>query len=154
MNKLAQYGIPRQLSDIKCIVIHNTNNYEMNARQLLNWLKKENTTSQSCHYLVDDKNAVKVMPIDYVAWNTGVAYDYGNLNGIAIEICSNVDKEKYLLAEQRAVNLIKELMKEYHLTTDDIFFHRDFCKDINCPANILSIYGNKKNFLEKYFVKE
>lgn len=149
--KLKQYGIPRDLSDIKCIVIHNTSNYQMNAKQLLKWLENENTTSKSCHFIVDDKCVVKAMPLDYVAWNTGVAYDTGNMNGIAIEICSNMDNEKYLSGEQRAVKLIKKLMKEYHLTKDDIFFHRDFCKDINCPANILSIYESKKNFISKYF---
>lgn len=149
--KLKQYGISRDLSDIKCIVIHNTSNYQMSARQLLKWIEKENKTSQSCHFLVDDKNVIKVMPLDYVAWNTGVAYDVGNMNGIAIEICSCMNHEQYLLAEQRAIKLIKKLLKEYHLTKDDIFFHRDFCKDIYCPANILSIYGNKKNFINKYF---
>lgn len=140
----------RDLSDIKCIVVHNTSNYEMNAQELKNYLKTDNST-RMCHYLVDDKEILEVVPLDEIAWNTGVAFDYGNLYGIAIEIVSKENVSEYLIGEQKAVDLIKELMERFNLTKEDIFFHRDFCRDINCPANILQIYGNKKNFIDKYF---
>lgn len=147
--KIDQYGIKR-VGSIKGITIHNTSS-DKSARELYEWLMNECKTSQGCHYLVDDSEVIQVLPLDYSCWHTGNAYDFGNLYTIAIEICSNPDREKYLNGEERAIELIKELMNEYDLTTDDIYFHCDFLKHYNCPANILNIYTNKKNFINFYF---
>lgn len=150
-NKFAQYGISRNLTDIDCIVIHNTHRNDMSARELKNWLENECQTSQACHYFVDDKEVVEVMPLDYVAWNTGKSYDRGNMNGIAIEICSNLDHSKYIKGEERAIKLIKKLMKEYNISVDNIFFHNEFLRNSDCPINILQLYKTKENFINKYF---
>lgn len=116
-------------------------------------MQDECKTSQGCHYLVDANEVRQVMPLSYSVWHTGNAYDFGNLNTIAIEICSHHDKSIYLQAEQRAVALVKELMERYHLSSSDIFFHNDFT-GVNCPANILQEYGCKKNFINHYFMEE
>lgn len=149
-SKWKQFGIPRTYQDIKCIVIHNTSNYDKSARELLDYLNNESEDSSACHYLIDHNEIVEVMPLDWVAWNTGCGYDYGNMNGIAIEICSNRDTDTYLLGQEKAINLIKGLMKQYHLTRNDIYFHNDFMKGYNCPSFILEYYGNKKNFLDTF----
>ena len=143
--KWKQYGLPN--SKINGIVIHNTNNQYMSAEQLENWLENDNRSSSGCHFLVDYKEVRKVMPINWSVWNTGMGMTFGNLDCIAIEICSNPNNELYIQGEQRAIELIKELMKKYKLTTKDIYFHRDFQTNINCPAQILKLYGNKKNFI-------
>ena len=143
-----QFGKPRE--EIKGIIIHNTSNYQMSARQLFDYLQNESKDSRGCHYLVDYKEVIEVMPLNYSVWNSGVAYDFANTKGIAIEICSNLDKQKYLKGQAKAIKLIKSLMKEYNLTKDDIYFHNDFL-NVNCPANILQIYKTKKNFINKFF---
>ena len=144
-NKWLQYGTPN--SKIKGIVIHNTNNHSMSAKQLEEWLQNDEKTNAGCHYLVDYKDVIQIMPDDWSVFNVGNGYTFGNLDCIAIEICSNPSEELYLQGEQKAIKLIKKLMKKYHITKDDIFFHRDFQPNINCPAQIIKRYKNKKEFL-------
>lgn len=146
--KMNQFGIPRK-GDVKGIVIHNTQNFKMSARELYDWLENESRTSQCCHYLIDHTETIQVMPLDWSVWNTGDGYSFGNLHCIAIEICSNPNTELYLKGEARALALIRELMAEFNLTEKDIYFHRDFQPNINCPAQILKLYGSKANFLAK-----
>lgn len=145
-NKYIQYGFPRTTEDIKGITLHETNNYKMNAKELFDYLNKENKTSQGCHYLVDDKEVVEVMPIDWGVWHTGKAYDYGDKYTIAIEICSSISNEKYEQAETNAIQLIKQLMEENAITQDSIFFHKDFNEKTYCPKTMLDKYGSAKRF--------
>ena len=70
-NKFKQYGYPRELSDIQGITLHETNNYEKNARQLHDWLNEECKTSQGTHYICDANEVVQVMPDDYAVYHTG-----------------------------------------------------------------------------------
>lgn len=149
--KWQQYGFKRSENDINCIVIHNTNNYENNAEQLENWLENECKTSQGTHYLVDDKEVRQVMPLDYGVYSTGKGKDYCSMHSIAIEICSNLNNDLYLWGQENAIALIKELMKKYNITKEELYFHIDFNSKFYCPANILNLYGNKKNFLDKFF---
>ena len=144
-SKWKQYGLPN--ADIKGIVIHNTNNQTWTAKRLEKWLAVENRTSAACHFLVDADDCLQVMPLSWSVWNTGMGMDFGNLHCISIEICSHPSERKYLQGERRAIKLIKELMKQFNLTEKDIYFHRDFNPNINCPAQILRLYGNKQNFL-------
>lgn len=144
-SKWKQYGQPN--SKIKGIVIHNTNNQQMSAEQLENWLENDNKRSNGCHFLIDYKEVRQVMPIDWSVWNTGMGMSFGNLDCISIEICSHPNNKLYLAGQERAINLIKELMKKYNLTKDDIYFHNDFQPHINCPAQIIKIYGKKSAFL-------
>lgn len=148
-SKRKQYGLPD--AQIKGIVIHNTNNQLWSAERLEKWLEEENKTSASCHFLVDHKEIRQVMPLDWSVWNTGMGMDFGNLHCIAIEICSNPNGNLYESAESKAIDLIKELMDKFNLTKNDIYFHRDFNNAINCPAQILKKYGNKKTFIERRF---
>lgn len=144
-NKWKQYGLPN--SKIKGIVIHNTNNQFMSASELKDWLENECRYNSGCHYLVDYKDIIQVLPDDWSCYNVGNGMSFGNTDCISIEICSNPNNKLYLEGEQKAIKLIKKLMKKYHLTKDDIYFHREFQRNINCPAQILKIYGSKANFL-------
>lgn len=144
-NKWSQYGV--QGSKIKGIIIHNTNNPKMDAEQLEYWLENDNQGSGGCHFLVDDKEVRKVMPVSWSVFNVGNGMQFGNLDCIAIEICSLTSTTRYNQAEQKAIELIKELMEKYNIKSDHVYFHRDFDNTINCPAQIIRRYGNKKKFL-------
>lgn len=144
-SKWKQYGLPN--ATIQGIVIHNTNNQFKSAEALEMWLEKDNERSNGCHFLVDFKEVRQVMPTDWSVWNTGDGFSFGNLHCIAVEICSNPNTELYLQGEQRAIELIRDLMAKFNLTEKDIYFHRDFQPNINCPAQILKLYGSKANFL-------
>ena len=143
-SKWKQYGLPN--ATIQGIVIHNTNNQFLSAEALESFLEKDNG-SRGCHYLCDYKEVRQVMPTDWSVWNTGDGYSFGNLHCLAIEICSNPSTELYLQGQARAIELIKELMTEFNLTEKDIYFHRDFQPNVNCPAQIIKLYGSKANFL-------
>lgn len=148
-NKWKQYG--QEGLVVKCITIHNTNNYDMSAKELFEYLNKNNLTSQGCHYLIDYNDIIEVMPLTWKTWHTGKGNDYAFHNSIAIEICSNINDDLYLNGQDKAIALIKELMKKYNLTKDDLYFHKDFNDTTYCPSNILNLYGNKKNFIKKFF---
>lgn len=142
--KWKQYGLPNM--EVKGIVIHNTNNQRASAADLEKWMIKNNT-SQGTHFIVDHTEVRQVMPLDWSVWNTGKGMDFGNLHCISIEICSNPNNRLYLQGQSKAIDLIENLMHEFNLTKKDLYLHRDFNPNTNCPSQILSMYGNKKNFL-------
>lgn len=142
--KWKQYGLPSM--EVKGIVIHNTNNQRASAADLEKWMI-ENNTSQGTHFIVDHTEVRQVMPLDWSVWSTGKGMDFGNLHCISIEICSNPNNRLYLQGQSKAIDLIENLMHEFNLTKKDLYLHRDFNNNVNCPSQILKIYGNKTNFL-------
>lgn len=146
-NKWKQYGFPRTKQDILGITIHETNNYEMNAQQLYDYLENECRTSQGVHYICDNEQTLQVMPDDWAVYHTGKGKDWGCRYTIAIEIVSSHSDEVYKKAEDRAISLIYELQKKYHIPTDRIFFHQDWNNKMHCPNRALDKYGTSKNFV-------
>lgn len=145
--KFNQYGFQRSLNDIRGITIHETDNYEMDAQQLFDYLNNESKSSEGWHYICDDTHTIQVMPNDWAMYHTGKGKDYGCKYTIAIQICSNINNEKYKAAQDRAVALIKELMNTYNISSDDIFLHNDFNNISYCPSTILRQYGSAKRFV-------
>ena len=150
-NKYNQYGYKRSISDIYGITIHNTNNYEMSARDVFNYLNNESKDNAGYHLVIDDKETIQIMPFDYAVYHTGKGNDFGNQYTIAIAICSNLNDELYEKSQIVAISLIKALMEEYNITKDRIYFHNDFNSATYCPATILDKYGTKSNFIELFF---
>lgn len=148
-NKWSQFG--KEGLDPTCITIHNTGNYDMTARQLFDYLNNECLTSQGCHFLVDDKEIIEVMPLNWKTYHTGKGEDYAFNNSIAIEICSNLDDKLYLKGQDNAIRLIKNYMDKFDIPKDEIYFHIDFNPTTYCPCNILDLYKTKENFLNKFF---
>ncbi len=144
--KYLQYGFPRQEADIQGITIHETGS-DMTAQELHDYLNYESRDSRGCHYLVDDKEILQVMPDTWAVYHTGKGNDWGNRYTIAVEICSNISNEKYLQAEDRAISLIYNLQKKYHIGDDMIFFHNDFNDRTYCPKTILDKYKTSINFV-------
>lgn len=153
-SKWNQYGFPRSEADIQGITIHETNNLEMNAQQLCDWLENINKTSQGTHYICDDTQVVQVMPDDWGVYHTGKGMDWGNKYTIAIEICSSLSDEKYRQAEDRAISLIYSLQKKYHIGMDMIFFHQDFNQKTYCPKTLLDKYGSSKSYVYQRLEEE
>lgn len=153
-SKWRQYGFPREEADIKGITIHETGNYEKNAKELCDWLENDNKGSNGCHYIVDDTQIVQVMPDDWAVYHTGKGNDWGNRYTIAIEITSSLSNDKYKAAEDRAISLIYSLQKKYHIGMDMIFFHQDFNPKTYCPKTILDNYGTSKSFIYQRLEEE
>lgn len=150
-NKFNQYGYKRPISDVYGITIHNTNNYEMSARDVFNYLNNESKDNAGYHFVIDEKETIQIMPFDYAVYHTGKGDDFGNHYTIAIAICSNLNDELYLLGQDKAIEKIKDIMKEFNITKDRIYFHNDFNSATYCPATILDKYKTKENFINIFW---
>lgn len=135
---------------VKGITIHNSGN-SFTAREIADDLISQKKMNL-CHYLVDESEVINIYPVEYEASHTGKGFDFGNKYTIAIEICrSQSSDELYFQAQDRAIMLIKKLMKKYKLTNNDIYFHNDF-NTVRCPHRILEIYQTKERFINECIV--
>lgn len=138
---------------IKGITIHNTGN-RLSAEEMYNYLRF-NGKLNLCHFLVDESKIIQTTDLNEMSYHTGKGYDMGNRHTISIEICRSTSPlNLYLKAQSKAIRLIKSLMKQYHLTRYDIYFHNDFDKKTNCPHRIIEKYKNKNNFIREEFTDE
>lgn len=107
-----KYGL-----DVKGITIHNTGTQD-SAEELFEYLNNDCKYSTGCHFLVDKDKVIQVMPLNWSVYHTGKGEDVAFKKTIAIEICNSLDDfETYLIAQNRAIKLIKKLLKKYNLTT-------------------------------------
>lgn len=144
---------------IKGITVHNTNN-ELSAKENLEIMQKLNAQGEkvSVHFFVDSQEVIQATDLSLPTWHTGKGKDMGNMNTISIEICTKGDEEECDKAENKAIDLIKELLREYKLSTEDIYFHRDFDNSFYCPCKILDRYklfeNPKKQWIKEKIEKE
>lgn len=148
LRNMEQYG--HEGLDVRGITIHNTG-LEDSAKRIFQTM--ENIASdRGCHFLIDERDVVQCLPLDWCAYHTGKGEDWGCNHTIAVEICrSRCSDELYLSAQRNAVQKIKELMDEFGLTTQDLYFHSDFNPKKRCPHRILELYGDKTTFIKGVF---
>lgn len=102
--------------------IRNTGNYKLKDGRL-NWV--------SWHYTVDDKCAIKHVPINERAIHAGAA----NGSSIAIEVCMNSGIDQ-AAANLRAARLVAALMHDLKLGPDALKSHKDWTGKA-CPVLLL-----------------
>ena len=124
--------------DIKYIVIHYTGNTTDTAAGNANYFRSVNRGA-SAHYFVDNKEVVQVVKDSDTAWAVGKNYGSNNLfntvknnNSISIEMCS-VNRAIANTTFYKTVELTKELMKKYNISSDHVYRHYDVCTK-NCPG--------------------
>lgn len=145
MNIIKDY-IPGNKFGLKCpyvmdpelIVIHNTANDASAAAEIK--YMRDNLSSASFHFAVDDAESRQAIPLDRNAWHAGDgASGKGNRKGISIEICySKSGGEKFLKAEENAARFTAKLLKERGWTTDRVKKHQDFSGKY-CPHRTLDM---------------
>lgn len=126
---------PGKIRKVKYIVIHETDNTNngATASNHAEYLSKNNKTSTSWHYTVDEYEIYHHVPDNEIAHHA--ATRDGNQYGIGIELCVNQDGD-FEKTFDNASKLVAYLIKQYGLTTQSIKTHNDFSgKD--CPHNIL-----------------
>ena len=137
------------------IVIHETANTskgagaENHAKYLAN-LAAENKTYLSWHYTVDDKNIIRHIPDNEIAWHAGDGEKEGggNMAGIGVEICVNPESD-YSKALDNAAELTAVLLKNNGLTLASVRQHHEFSSyGKNCPQRMRD-NGLWNTFLEK-----
>lgn len=141
--------VPESKYGIKCpyemiptrIVVHNTAN-DATARNEIAYMTNNNYET-SFHYAVDDKEIVQGLPIDRNGWHSSDGNGKGNREGIAIEICySKSGGDRFIKAEENAVDLIVYLLKKYNWGIDRVTKHQDYCGKY-CPHRTLDMGWNR-----------
>lgn len=151
---LARPGIERE---IKYIVMHETDNFSKgsNAKAHNEFLISQADTQElSWHYTVDDTEIYHNLPDNEVGYHASdkLVEDGGNLNGIGIEICVNIDSD-YEKALENTVSLVANLLYEYDLTIDAVKKHEDFSPIGKiCPAKLIET-GSWEQFLSDIEMK-
>ncbi len=94
------------------ITIHNTAN-DASAKNEISFMKN-NTSSRSFHFAVDDIEVIQGLPLNRNAWHTGDGTNgTGNRKSIGVEICySKSGGPKYKAAEKLAIKFVAQLLKE------------------------------------------
>ena len=145
MVKVVKKIVPSSKYSIKCpysmtptrIVVHNTANDASAINEIAYMTNNNNETS--FHYAVDDKQIVQGIEENRNAWHAGDGQGKGNMEGIAIEICySKSGGDKFIKAEQNAVDLIVDILKRYGWGIDKVTKHQDYSGKY-CPHRTLDM---------------
>ena len=122
------------------IVFHNTGNTAPASNEI-KWLSsKDNTSSTSFHFAVDDTGVYQAIP------TTKASYHAGNLTinnkSIGIEIAKSMldDINKKNSSIDNAAILISLLMNYYDININNVITHRD-ASGKYCPHDIFDRYG-------------
>ena len=120
------------------IVVHNTANDASAKNEIAYMIRNNNQVS--FHYAVDDVEVVQGIPENRNAWHSGDGSNgKGNREGIAIEICySKSGGDRFIKAEQNAVELIVDILKRYGWGVDKVTKHQDY-NGKYCPHRTLDM---------------
>lgn len=132
------------------ITVHNTANDAPAANEATYHNRTDNHNSVSYHVAVDDKEVVQVLPFDRNAYHAGDGSKAGggNRTSIGIEICySKSGGERYVKAEENAVQYIAKLLHERGWGVDRLRQHYDWSKK-NCPHRIRN-EGRWSSFVQR-----
>lgn len=144
--KIIKNIVPENKYNIKCpytmkptrIVVHNTAN-DASALNEVAYMTNNNN-EVSFHYAVDDKMIVQGLEENRNGWHASDgANGLGNREGIAIEICySKSGGDRFIKAEQNAVDLIAYLLKKYGWGIEKVTKHQDYANKY-CPHRTLDM---------------
>lgn len=100
---------------------------------------KNNSSSTSFHFAVDDKQVIQGIPTNRNASHTGDGTNgTGNRKSIGVEICySKSGGARYKAAEKLAIKFVAQLLKERGWGVDRVRKHQDW-NGKYCPHRILS----------------
>lgn len=135
----SKYGIkcPYKMTPTR-IVVHNTAN-DATARNEIAYMTNNNNET-SFHYAVDDKEIVQGIEENRNGWHASDSNGKGNREGIAIEICySKSGGDRFIKAEQNAVDLIVDILKRYGWGIDRVTKHQDYGNHKYCPHRTLDM---------------
>ena len=148
MINIVKQIVPQSKYSIKCpysmtpvgITVHNTANDASARNEIANMTN--NNSEISFHFAVDDKEVVQGIELNRNAWHASDGrFGTGNRKTIAIEICySKSGGNRFIKAEQNAVELIVYLMKQYGWGIDRVKRHYDYAPNKKyCPHRTMNM---------------
>lgn len=164
----SNYGLSRNVKNIKYICIHYTGNDkdsdESNSTYFAN-----NIIKASAHYFVDDDSITQSVPDNYIAYSvggskysncstTGGGKYYGkctNANSVSIELCDvTKDGKVYPSAKTiaNAIELTQLLMKKYNIPASNVIRHFDVTGK-SCPSYWCGNTTKNKLWLTEFYNK-
>lgn len=115
------------------LTVHNTGNPSSTARNERGWLTNpSNKRTASYHIVVDEREAIEVLPLNENAWHAGDGNGDGNRKSIGIEICESGNYAKTL---ENAADLVAKMLKERGWGVDRLRRHYDWSGKI-CPGKM------------------
>ena len=109
----------------------------------------------SAHYFIDDNEIWQVVEDNDASWAIGANKYYTgarNSNSISVEMCCYIMKNGNINVtagvEEKAVELVKMLMKKYNIDVDHVIRHYDATRK-NCPAPFVKDEERWNNFKKK-----
>lgn len=135
MNHGGLRGVP-----VRFIVVHYTGAPGDTAENEGLYFSRSDTQKTSAHYFVDEREIVRSVPDEYVAYHCGSSFYYHdscrNSNSIGVEICTkrSSDGTYYFHpdAVARAQELVRELMEKYDVPQANVVRHYDVTHKL-CP---------------------
>ena len=111
------------------ITVHGETTGGMTAREMADAVLRGNVLS-TYHYIVGAGGVFHLARDDEVTWHAGDGeHGEGNVKSLSVLVVGK--------AENKAAELIRELLKRYGLGADRVVPHRRWRPDRNCPAQIL-----------------
>lgn len=153
----------KKIIKLKGIVIHWTGNKGRGANALANRNYFNNTRNAvSAHYIVDDRNIIRCIPDEEIAYHVGakkyaaagLKIKEGNYSPnyflIGIEMCANSDGD-WIKTYNNTVELAAYLLKKHNLNIDNMYRHYDITGK-ECPKMMMD-QRNWQEFKDKVFKK-
>lgn len=129
----------RRASPVEYLVVHYTAVPGDTAENEGRYFARNDTGKTSAHYFVDEREAVRSVPEDFVAWHCGgreYFHDHcRNGNSIGIEICTKGEPGDYRFdprALHNAQTLLRQLMAKYQVPPERVLRHYDVTRKL-CP---------------------
>ncbi len=150
--QITKVNCPSNKIAIKCpysmtpqgITVHNTAN-DASAMSEISYMLGNNNYC-SYHFAVDDYRAVQGLELNRNGFHASDgANGFGNRKTIGIEICySKSGGDRFIKAEQNAVDLIVYLLKKYGWGIDKVKRHYDYAPDKKyCPHRTMDLGWNR-----------
>lgn len=142
---LTQFNRPKTKMKPTSVTVHNTANPDSTARNNRDYFNNHEKAKASAQYVVDDKEIIRCIPEDEVAWHAGPA----NIKSIGIEVCEFTDKERQRKANENAAWLVADILKRYGWGIDKVKTHKDWTgKD--CPRKLLPMWSEFLTMIQKH----
>ncbi len=129
----------RRAGKVEYLVVHYTAVPGDTAENEGRYFAGNDTGKTSAHFFVDEREVVRSVPEDYVAWHCGGrSYFHDrcrNYNSIGVEICTKGEPGDYRFDPRALLNaktLLRQLMDRYDVPPERVLRHYDVTRKL-CP---------------------
>lgn len=123
------------------VTIHNTADPGATARQVARYFGTHPEAKASCHWIVDAKEAVNIIPETEESWHAGT--HQGNMTSISVEVCepkaNGIKSTEWPAIYRNAVIITTDILLRHKWSIKNIRQHHDWSGK-NCPRLLRPIW--------------